>query len=182
MAFQFAVRGISASSTEALNLFVVNNDPDSATVQDALELFYNDYADHCNGTVTFALDPEYREFTPATGQTIAVAGFTGSNLWTQTGTSSPTSLPDQTSILVRWKTGVWVNGRQITGRTYLPYPSQSTGGGQPSASVVNDISASANVLINTIGLGVWSRTAGQVALITSASVWGEYAVQRRRRD
>lgn len=182
MAFQFAVRGISASSTEALNLFVLDSTPDSTIVQNAMSAFYNEYADHCNGSVSFTLEPEYREFTPATGQTTFVAGYSSVTPWTQVGTSSPTSMPDQTALLVRWKTGTWVNGRQVTGRTYLPYPSQSTGGGAPSNTVVNDITAQANTLIAAIDLCIWSRTAGAVYPITSASVWTEYAVQRRRRD
>jgi len=182
VAFQVSVRGISASSTEALNLFVSDNDPAGTGLPAALSTFYNDYADHCNGSVSFNLEPEYREFNPATGQTIALHTFPGAQLWTQVGTASLTSTPDQTAVLVRWRTGVWVAGRQITGRTYLPYPSQSTGGGSISNAVVNDIQASATALVNATVMQIWSRKNGTTALPTSASVWNEYASQRRRRD
>lgn len=182
MAFMSTVRGLSASSSESINTFITLADPTTVGMAAALSAFYNEYADHCNGTVSFSLDPEIREFDEATGQTIGLTAYPGGSLWIQNGTSSPTSMPDQTAILVRWRTGQWINGRQVTGRTYLPYPSQSTGGGQPSASVVNDIQTQAGVLIAAVGLRIWSRTNGTTRLVTSSSVWGEYAVQRRRRD
>lgn len=182
MAFQVTVRGVSASSTEALNLFVCTTDPESNGLPQALSIFYNEYADYCNGGVSFNLESEYREFSPSTGQTIALHSFSNPNLWTQAGSASDDNTPDQTAILVRWRTGVWVAGRQITGRTFLPYPSSGTGGGSLSNSVVNDIQTAATLLVGNQLLSVWSRARGQTAEVSSASVWNEYASQRRRRD
>lgn len=182
MAIQLTVRGVTTSSSEALNLFVLTNELDISTAASALETFYGVYATKCNGSVSFSLEPEYREFNPATGQTITIGAVPGADQWTVVGTASDDNLPDQTAILVRWRSDTWVNGRRVTGRSYLPYPASSTGSGQVANGTVTDIQNAANALVASNAFWIWSRVNGVLQPVQSASVWNEYASQRRRRD
>jgi hypothetical protein len=182
MAYQMTVRAIGSSDPEALNVFCSSGNPSIQGQSQALGAFYEEYADHCNGSVNFTLESEFREFDPATGQTTALHAFPGVQIWNEVGSSSSVTHPQQTCILVRWRTGTWVNGKQVTGRSYLPYPSASSGGNQVSSTAVNDIAGHAATMIAAASFHIYSPTNHAIYQITSASVWSDYAVQRRHRS
>ena len=98
------------------------------------------------------------------------------------------ALPNASQILVRWGTGVIYQGKRIRGRTFVP-------GVASTALVEGEVGSAAVAAINTaalalasagVGFGVWSRprvgVPGLHAAATTGTVWGEFAVQRRRRS
>lgn len=103
------------------------------------------------------------------------------------GTGVTPSVADSTQALVRWRTSTIVNGRRLRGRSFIPgISSQYLSNGNLSGSGVTTITGAAAALVATnTGLRVWHRptggSGGQSADVTSASVWEEFATQRRRR-
>lgn len=104
------------------------------------------------------------------------------------GGSAAQPVADATQALVRWKTGLVVRGRILKGRTYIPgLISTEVLNGNLKASSLANFQARANTLANAaVGFSIWSRPldggAGSSALVSSATVWGELAVLRGRRN
>ena len=120
---------------------------------------------------------------PATGQIIELFTFED-NIVNSTG-SGP--IPPADQGLMRWRTGDFINGREVRGRTFIPYLSSSAEtNGVPSSAFVAAAQDAADDLL--VGLGaagdmcVYSPTHGQFANVTSHSVWNQFAVLRSRRD
>lgn len=126
--------------------------------------------------------PDVDVVESTTGQIVGVdAGTPDSG----TGGASGEALPYATQALVRWRTGEYVGGREIRGRTFIPgiaelYSVQ----GQLSGSAETIINDAAQVLLTPTGpnLIIYSRARLQFANVTSASVWNQFAVLRSRRD
>jgi len=101
------------------------------------------------------------------------------------GTSEPVSDPAQ--VLIRWKTSSIVNGRYLQGRTYIPGLSVgNVDEGNVSAAAVTAFQTPSSALVSSgAGLRVFHRpisgSGGSSADVTSANVWTEFAVLRRRR-
>lgn len=103
------------------------------------------------------------------------------------GTGVTPSVADASQALVRWRTSAIVNGRRLRGRTFIPgISSQYLSAGNLSGSGVTTITGAASAFVTSaVGFRVWHRpsggSGGQSADVTSASVWEEFATQRRRR-
>jgi len=102
------------------------------------------------------------------------------------GTDEGDRLPPQTQGLGRFPTGVYVAGRQLRGRMFLPGVTESNstdgapGGGYVSA-VTEDLQNLAAVTITVIPL-VYSHTHHVGAPMSGASLWSKWASLRSRRD
>jgi len=119
---------------------------------------------------------------PGTGQ--PTNAFTTSTA-SVAGTGSGSALPTSNQGLVRWSTGVFIGGRQVRGRTFLPYvPVSENSGGRPIAGYVTAVAAAAATLVSVTSpeMVVWSRTHGVQPGVTGGSVWSEFAVLRSRRQ
>lgn len=102
-------------------------------------------------------------------------------------TSTQHPLPNATQGLIRLRTGQYVAGRELRGRLFLP-------GATEDRNTAGNVDAAFITLINgnwTFAYGglpstnrpvVWSPTHGQLAGVTSATMWDEWAVLRSRRD
>lgn len=133
------------------------------------------------GTVSF-FDGVFDLVDPVSGQ---VTGSEQGSTWTTSYTGPAEVLPIQTQGLIQWRTGVYVGGREIRGRTFIPAPgeAQSTGG-TPAATyrVSWETRADALVAATSAAPVIWSRARGQAAPITSGTVWPKWATLRTRRD
>nr|CRY96821.1 hypothetical protein [uncultured prokaryote] len=95
------------------------------------------------------------------------------------------ALPRATQILCRWRTGEYVNGRQLQGRLFIP--ELDTGFNDDGRVDAAGVTALQNLLTPFVLSGdgefvVWSRATGATAPVASANVWREFAVLRSRRD
>lgn len=101
------------------------------------------------------------------------------------GGGGTSGIPIVAQGLVRWRTGVYLNGREVRGRTFIPglgTPSNSDGTLTPgSATTIGTASAALIADIASI-LVVWSRANLQAKTVTASSVWTQFAVLRSRRD
>jgi len=137
-----------------------------------------------NGT-SFGVDISGRTLESTTG------ALTGSwaepTLQQGVGTGGTTQIADAAQILVRWKCPTIINGRFLQGRTFLPGVAVAgTTLGNVAGAAQSAIQTAGNTFIaSASGPYVWHRpvagSGGQVAVPTSAEVWGEFAVLRKRR-
>lgn len=140
---------------------------------------------------TIAFDTSVVQLNPTTGQ--ATAAFTGAAPAAVTFTGSGDPLPFQTQALVRYGTGVFVRGRRLIGRTFVPglLESSSTSGIGPSSALQTSLNTAFGLLgttvVSNINQIVWSRPnpavpgSGQSEPVTSRSASATWAVQTGRR-
>jgi hypothetical protein len=96
-------------------------------------------------------------------------------------------LPWATQGLIRWRTGDFVGGREIRGRTFVPAPTaEYDSGGQPLPVYQTDVMAAVTPFLTAAagagGLVVYSNTHNQASLVSAGSVWNQWAILRSRRD
>lgn len=100
-------------------------------------------------------------------------------------TSTEDPLPPATQALVRWRTNVYVGGREIRGRTSLPgwTEGQSTAG-LVAPSIITALQGKVAALLadTTCEFAVYSKKNGTWIPVTAGSPWNQWAVLRSRRD
>jgi hypothetical protein len=137
---------------------------------------------HMVNTCSFATEPEVATLSPVTGEALS---STATTPVTGTGTSGGEAAPWATQGLIRWRTGTFIGGREIRGRTFIPGVTEGDNvAGVPGASYITDIGAAAATLIAsaTSDISIWSRKNGQNYAVSSATVWPSWAVLRSRRN
>jgi hypothetical protein len=94
-------------------------------------------------------------------------------------------LPAATSLLIRWRTGAYVAGKEIRGRTNIPGMLESLStSGLPDSTLVSAWQTRQTALIGAANAQhvVWSKKNGLWANSTAGSPWSQWAVLRSRRD
>lgn len=149
---------------------------------DAAALWWDEVNDRFPTTQAMRVDPEVAEISLGTGQTIGTTSVTTAAI---AGTTGSTQVPQASMVLMRWRTGAFVNGREIRGRTFIPGLSlgELTAGGELRQQALDDFNAATSILTGaTPAFGVYSpRTAG-FAEVASGDAWVELAVMRSRRQ
>jgi hypothetical protein len=131
--------------------------------------------------VTWATQPEVAVLNPA-GTLIGLWNVTPA---TGMGNQTSGQSPPATQGLVRWNTGVFYQGRQIRGRTFIPaIPQAMATGGTPTGTLVTNCNAAASALIADANaeFGIYSRKAAGFYNVVTGGLWGQFAVLRSRRD
>jgi hypothetical protein len=86
--------------------------------------------------------------------------------------------------VVRQHTGLFIAGRELTGKIWIPGPTEDDNGvGIPTATYLSDIDTAynANLIAGVTDLVVWSRKHFQFFTVTSGSVWSQWGSLRSRR-
>nr|CRY97413.1 hypothetical protein [uncultured prokaryote] len=128
------------------------------------------------------IDPFAPTISPSTGE---ITGSFAVSAPPVTFTNVNQALPPATQALVTLSTGVFVGGRQITGRVFVPGYTEGSNGVDGTFSI-----ADAGVLqgrfaalaTGTDRIGVWSRKNGEFQQVSSVTVATKWAVLRSRRD
>lgn len=188
MANMFRVRTVHtgvAGSPYYTNMFFAS-DSTLTTAQDcvdAVDSFWNALDLYINSALQGIIPAGTTEIDATTGQPIFVQPTTQA---TQSYSNTNALLPRATQGLIRWNTGVFVNGRQIMGHSFIPgiCEDHNAAGGNPDSAVIAAMQNAANALIADTGniLGVYSRASGTFAIATSASVQPGWGQLRSRRD
>jgi len=150
----------------------------------AMADFIDDLEPYVTTPTAWTLLPDAEYVDPASGQVIGTDPITPAS---GASTASGGACPPTTQGLLRWRTGVYVAGREIRGRTFIPIPSETDNdaGGVPRSAYRSGVLSAANTLLTAASaagdLVVYSPTHGQSAPVSSASVWTEWAVLRSRR-
>ena len=122
------------------------------------------------------------EIDPATGAIVAAHPVT-SRVVNANGGPAPAAWATQG--LIRWRTGYYLGGRQVQGKTFVPgMLAAQIVGGRPSSNILTAFTNAANALVGTGAppLVIWSRKHGVNVEVQNGSPWTEFAVLRSRRD
>ena len=123
------------------------------------------------------------EFIDDVTGTVLTAGVT--DAVTGAGEAAGEMLPAATQVLIKWRTGVYVAGREIRGRLFVPGLDQFMNNeGSVEAVAAGDLSDELATWLGGLTATplIWSRTHGDSASVTAAEVWDQFAVLRSRRD
>jgi len=147
----------------------------------AVLAFYTSLATTLRSGLHIAVDSVVEHVDSTNGQVTGVED-TGAG-GTVSCSNSGAELPWGSSILVRWRTGVFNAGRELRGRSFIPGATQDdTSAGFPSTALIAAVQGPADTLVGAANLAVFSRTHFTWASVNLASVWSEYALMRSRRD
>jgi hypothetical protein len=150
---------------------------------DAAALWWDDINALFASAQAMRVDPEVLEVNVTTGQTIGVTTVTSTAL---AGTGGAAQVPQASMVLVQWRTGNFVGGREIRGRTFVPglILNALSAAGEVSSATLAIMNAASQTLADTPSpsFGVYSPTNSAFATVGSVSTWSELAVMRSRRE
>lgn len=118
----------------------------------------------------------------ATGQ--AVGAWSGTAPTNTTGTGAG-AFSRASGAVVNWKSGAYVNGRELRGKTFLVplIGGAYSSNGNIDSTVLGVLqTAATNYAAAINGLRIWSKATASAATVTSAQVATKVAVLRSRRD
>lgn len=155
----------------------------AADAHAAVVSFFNAVDEVMSTQVAFTVEAEVELVNAATG---AITGIESTDAYSATGTGSGDPLPPATQGLVRWRTGAFVDGREVRGRTFLPgmLESLNDSAGKPNSGALTVINVAAGNLIGDgdSELVIYSRTKSLQATVVSGQAWSQWAQLRGRRD
>ena len=134
--------------------------------------------------LTGQVQDDQRIYESTTGQVVAME---------QGGAPAPISasasgepLPLFTQGLLRLKTGVFIEGRRLQGRIFIPAPPETENTFNKPTTVYTGVfnSAAATLKTSSVTFGAWevySRVHKVEGEVSSALMWGQWAVLRSRR-
>lgn len=173
-----------AGSPAYMNLYSQQSLASPAAAHAAAAAFANGFKTQQVSTAVNTVEPDVAVIDTFNDNII---GVTSVPQVTYSGTGSASLLPPSNQGLVRWLTGSYAGGRQIRGRTFIPYlqAGAASGGGIPTAGFITAINGAVNAYLAAMPVGsavVYSRKNTSGFPVTSFSVWTQFAVMRSRRD
>lgn len=163
-------------------LYSTNDVGDAQDFIDGIEQFLNGIADRLNNNLTMQCENTVDEVDIATGDIISQTAVSAALI---IGTDATEALPIATQGLVQARTGVFLGGREIRGRIFVPaFTETASSGGTPSSACKTDVNTQAGNFAADAAANwcVYSRTHHAAAGVTSATMWSQWAVLRSRRD
>lgn len=154
-------------------------------IQAKLQAFWSGVRNVMAAGITITVEPEIEEVDPATGHLVdvhAMATYTG------TGAGEGEPLPWATQALVRFRTGITMGdpAREIRGRMFIPAMNETRStAGKPAGTLIAILQPSVDALVAADAqatLLVYSKKNFAAVPVTSATVWGDWAQLRSRRD
>ena len=170
----------------------------------AVNSFWNYNASVFVTGTLFTVLSEVEELNDANGQ---LTGVSAGTLYNVPGTAVSEPLSPATQGLIRWRTGVVSDGREIRGRTFLPAMcAADNDDGKPIAAALTVFQSMANALIGDANstFVIWRRPRkarpqigspgdpwylpaqaqrdGTSATVDNGGPWTQWAVLRSRRD
>lgn len=144
--------------------------------------FWSTLAPKIDNALTMTIDGIVTVVDEGTGMITGTIS-TGSSS-TVVGTDAGLQTPEATQGLISWRTGSYVNGREVRGRTFIPGPTQSSvTNGEPAAAYQTALEAGAGILWagTEARFGIYSTTNHVFRAAVSGQAWTEFAVLRSRR-
>lgn len=147
----------------------------------ATATFWTALRTRISNQLTMTVESDVATIDIATGQVTGITATAGAVV---TGNDAGDPAPWATQGLIRWRTGIYVGGREIRGRTFIPgVTDTSTPLGVPSAAYLTDLNAAAAALIaNAVSdLEVYSPARREAAPAVLGQTWTNFASLRSRR-
>jgi hypothetical protein len=149
----------------------------------AVAAFWNQAKNTIDNAWNYATDSVVLTIDETTGEPTGADGVTPVS---SAGTDSNDHLPSMTQGLIQLRTGVYVSGRELRGRIFIPGPTEDVNvAGKPKSDYKAAwLDAVEDQLINGLDVDfrVYSRAHGSASPVISASVWDEWAALRTRRS
>lgn len=176
--------GMAGAPYYSTHYFGGDTSGEASAAVTAVDGLWDGLSSELSSQLDVAINTDVEVVDPVTGLTTGIFPTAGGGT-AFTGSGDP--LPPATQLLIRWRTGQYVSGREIRGRTFVPgFLEAASSSGRPDTAMVGNINTlAASFLTASAGAGalvVYSPTRGQAADVTAASVWTEWAVLRSRRD
>lgn len=146
-----------------------------------LHTFWTAIRNYVANDLTFQIEAEVAQVDIGTGEVTGIVPVTSSAV---TGNEANDPEPWATQGLVRLRSGVYVAGREVRGRIFIPGPTYvQSSGGQPSSTYRTAIDAAMTTLLASANseLMVYSRKHRDAVPVLSATTWNQWAVLRSRR-
>lgn len=160
-------------------------DASTGTAQDAANAaraYWNDIKALINSSYLMTVEALVYTIDSTTGKATGVTGTTtvpvGGNNFSQ-------PLPPANQGLSIWHTGVFVAGREIQGKTFVPGPGEDgNDSGVPNGTYSTALNTGSNNLTSAgpITFGIYSRKHHLFAQATSGHAWNQWAILRSRRS
>lgn len=144
--------------------------------------FFSSMKTKISSSYTITVDTEVLTVNSTTGE---ITAATTVSPRTFAGEDAGDPLPWQTQGLVKWPTGVFVAGRRLTGRVFIPGPTESSNtNGVPNAGYLTAIQDAGESLLGALdaSLFVYSPTHHAAHIAIGASAMPRWASLRSRRD
>lgn len=148
----------------------------------AVGVFWSNCKAVISNGYTMTVDSEVASIDIATGEVTGVESVTGAS---HTGTVSGDLLPGATQGLLRWRTGIFIGGKEVRGRTFIPGPTEAhNSAGRPDANYRGTVVGSANAMmaLNNADFLIYSRKHHEAIAPPAWSCWTEWAELRSRRS
>ena len=132
--------------------------------------------------LTLTVQHEVISFDLSSGNPIGVFATSEAPM---TSSGGGDALPWGTQGLIRWRTGAFVGGHEIRGRTFIPALTEGHNtAGRPASTLITILNNAASALISdaTCELLVYSPTKSATATVVTGTAWSEWAQLRSRRD
>lgn len=149
---------------------------------DAVGTFWTSMSGPMIGAATWETESDVRVVDPDTGEVTGIVTTTPHSGAGGSGSAEP--LPWSSQGLIRWHTGLFVGGKEIRGRTFIPaLPEADSVAGVPLAAwrTAADAAAAALIADGDSTFLVYSRKHRQAEGVISGSSWSQWAVLRSRR-
>jgi hypothetical protein len=177
-----AIAGGSGAS-QLSTMYFGDVSPNTAqNAANAVHKFWDDLKGAISNAYTFQVEEDVYKIDEGTGQPVASYATSTSLV---TGTPSGDPLPWATQGLCRWSTGVFIAGRQIAGRTFIPGMLESTNvAGVPDSVIKGAINtAASNLISDTLSeFRIYSRKNGVSEIVSGGAAWSKWAILTSRRD
>ena len=165
--------------------YTMHFDREGGTAQQAADAWRTFLGGGAPGTyaapLAFSPMTEVQQIDPVTGDLQALFPVTTSSV----SFSDTDPLPPATTLLARWRTGVYIGGREVRGRTNISRLTEAENvSGAPGGTELTSFNSRLTAFLadpNSQPV-VWSRSAGQWYPIVAASFAPQWCVLRSRRD
>lgn len=165
------------------NLYFAEEGGTAAQARGAVNAVWANMLAQFRTGLVFTIEQDVPVVDEVTGDVIRVDN--GGAAYTGIGTSANDPLPPATQLLMRLRTGAYVNGREIRGRCFIPGMTENNSDqGVPVVGIRSTLDGLFASLVGSTNaqLVVWAKTRATYAVVNSASAWNQWSVLRSRRD
>jgi len=165
------------------NLFFTEAGGSAQDAADAVATFWGAADAFMKSTISWATDTAVYVIDASNGEAGGIETVTNGG---GTGGSSDDLLPRATQAVISLRTGVFVGGREVRGRIFVPGLTEASCAtdGTLATTPKNTLATAANAIVSDAGneFVVWSRTHGVGHLVSACQTDSEFGVMRSRRD
>lgn len=182
MPYRITTRTTQLQGGDAYNTFhsAGSTAPDAAALALAVRDWFTEFDNYLSDSAQVSFDGDAEIFDPANGQTLGIEAL---DPWLVAGAGPGSWAPAGTTFVCRWRTGSYINGRELRGRSYISGLTD-IGAGNPGVPplVVEAMNDAMATFIATETLAVYGPTSGSLVDVTSGTCWNRFGLMRSRRD